>query len=60
MSRSVIGSVRAREIPDPKEYKVSGVLWYKGRCVTGENGANMPALGVDCWLYDFPGEVGTV
>ena len=31
MSLSVIGSVRALEIPDPNEYSVSGVLEYDGR-----------------------------
>jgi hypothetical protein len=44
MSLSVIGSVRARETPDPNEYSVSGVLAYSGRG-SGENmGENMPAF----------------
>lgn len=58
MSLSVIGSVRERDIPDPKEYNVSGVLWYKGRGGIGENDENVPPLGVDCWLYDLPGDFG--
>jgi hypothetical protein len=31
MSLSVIGSVRARDMPDPNEYKVSGVRANRGR-----------------------------
>jgi hypothetical protein len=48
MRRSVIASVRVRVIPVPKEYRVSGVLWYSGRGVVGANDENMPAFGVDC------------
>lgn len=58
MSLSVIGSVRERDIPVPKEYNVFGVLWYSGRGVIGENDENIPPLGVDCWLYDLPGDFG--
>jgi hypothetical protein len=39
-----MGSVRAREMLEPNEYSVSGVLAYSGRG-PGENiGENMPAF----------------
>jgi hypothetical protein len=58
IKRSVMGSVRAREMPEPNEYSVSGVRVYKGRGVLGAKGENRADLGVCCWLYTLPGDFG--
>lgn len=55
-----MGSARERETPVPNEYRVSGVLWYSGRGVTGAKEETMAALGVDCWLTESPGKIGDV